>query len=52
MIGMHFAYRQSIMDSSRGSLRCTVRERKFVSIRMEYGGTRAVLYWKKRAEET
>lgn len=31
---------------------CTVCERKFVSIRMEYGGTREVLYWKKREDET
>jgi hypothetical protein len=40
------------MDSRRGNLRITVRERKLVSIRTEYGGTKAVLYWKKRAEET
>lgn len=30
IIGQHVSYRQSIMDSSRGSLRCTVWERKFV----------------------
>lgn len=32
------------MVSRRGSLRWTVCERKLVSTRMEYGGTRAVLY--------
>jgi hypothetical protein len=31
IIGDHFAKRQSIMDSRRGSLHCTVWERKFVS---------------------
>ena len=40
------------MVSRRGSLRWTVCERKFVSTRTEYGGTSAVLYWKKRDEET
>jgi hypothetical protein len=29
-----------------------VTERKFVSTRILYGGTSAVLYWKKSAEET
>jgi hypothetical protein len=30
MIGVHFAYKQSIMDSRRGNFRCTMCERKFV----------------------
>lgn len=49
---MHFAYRQSIIVGSSSSLCWTVWERKLVSMRTEYGGTRAVLYWKKREEET
>src|SRR5271163_4258144 len=52
MTGMHLARNVSMSVSSKGSFRCTVCERKFVSIRMEYGGTRASLCWKKRAEET
>jgi hypothetical protein len=44
MTGWQVARRQFMRDSRRGSLRCTVWERKFV--------IRRVLYWKKRAEET
>lgn len=48
MIGMHIAYGQFITDSRRGSLCCTVWERKLV--RTEYSETRVVLYWEKRPE--
>jgi len=50
-MGVTFARRQFIIDSSTGSLRCTVRE-KVRSFRTEYGGDRLVLNWKKREEKT
>lgn len=40
------------MVGRSSSLCWTVWERKLVSIRMEYGGTSAVLYWKNKDEET
>lgn len=52
IIGIHFAYRQSIIVLSISSLCCTVCDRKFVSTSTEYGGIRAVLCWKKRADDT
>jgi hypothetical protein len=50
--GIHLAKSVSIIVSRRGSLRWTVCERKFESMRTEYGGMSAVLYWKKSDEET
>lgn len=46
--GMHLAYRQSIMVGMTSSLCWMVWDMKLVSTRTEYGGVKAVLYWKKR----
>ena len=48
MTGVHFAYKQSIMVGMMSSLCWMVWEMKLVSTSTEYGGVRAVLYWKKR----
>lgn len=50
--GVHLAYRQSIIVGITSNLCCTLCERKLVSTKTEYGGVNAVLYWKKRDEET
>ncbi len=40
------------LQASGGGKKGDIRLRKFVSMRTVYGGTRAVLYWKKSEEET
>lgn len=44
IVGLHLAKRQSIMLSSKGNFRWTVWEKKLVSTKTLYGGTRALLY--------
>jgi hypothetical protein len=52
IIGVAFAYKQSISESCSSSFARTVCDRKLVSTRTEYGGTSAVLAWKKSDEGT
>lgn len=49
---VHFAYKQSIMPLISSSLFCRLKLMKFVSMSTRYGGARAVLCCKKRADGT